>query len=800
MGASFRPDIEGLRGVAVLLVVIFHAGLVFPGGFIGVDVFFVISGFLITGLLLREREQTGRIDLLSFYARRLRRLLPAALVVLLLTLPVAFLLFPPLDRGEMVMDGAAAALSLGNVRFALAEGDYFTGITTPSPFLHFWSLGVEEQFYLVWPALLLLAARARRLRGGAGLAILAVFLASLVLAVLLTQMAPNWAFYSLPTRAFELAAGGLLAVAAPFVARVPGWLTGPAGWIGLAAIVASSLTFDARMAFPGTAALAPTLGTVALIAAGLRPASWLSPAGLLSVGSLRFVGRISYSLYLVHWPIFVLAGLHFGFGAQPGPIWASALIGASIITATLSWALVEEPFRRGVPFAARLRLPQLRPGPTVAGGVAAMLSVVLVANGFALAADRELRNLGQDGSVPLGWAGPAGWSGADNDPLVPDWESAEPAGGTEEPAEELPEIFLPGQDSHPTPDAGAAPTAAPTARPTRGDEPDALTHTTRKPAKATPKPTPGPTSKPTPKPEAKTTPAPTPKPAAKTTPAPTTKTTPAPTPKLTPSGTPSDWALPADVAPALADARSDKERLWADRCLAIEATVKPRNCVYGDPNGGYTIALVGDSHGSAMFPAFEWAARKNGWRLLTFVKVACPFIDIRVESLVLKREYTECAQWNQEVIAQLNAVRPNMVVIHMSHWIFPIAAEKPLGYARAGESLARMINKLSSRAVILADTPHSAMDVPSCLSANVWDIRACSTPRGDAMSGHGVLEKAAAEAARVPLVDLANHVCVAKPCPAVVDKMIVYRDRHHLTATFARSLGPELKRLLDAVR
>ena len=156
---AFRPDIEGLRGVAVLLVVLFHAGLPVNGGFVGVDVFFVISGYLITGLLLREHRRSGRVSLARFYARRIRRLLPAAAVVILVTLPIAFLVIGPLDRPGVMADGASAALSVANVRFALAEGDYFTSITQPSPFLHFWSLSVEEQFYLVWPALLFLVAR-----------------------------------------------------------------------------------------------------------------------------------------------------------------------------------------------------------------------------------------------------------------------------------------------------------------------------------------------------------------------------------------------------------------------------------------------------------------------------------------------------------------------------------------------------------------------------------------------------------------------------------------------------------------
>ena len=765
MGANFRPDIEGLRGLAVLLVVVFHAGLALPGGFIGVDVFFVISGFLITGLLLREREQTGRIDLAAFYARRVRRLLPAAVVVLLVTLPIAYALFAPLDRGEMLLDGAAAALSVGNMRFALAEGDYFASIATPSPFLHFWSLGVEEQFYLVWPALLLVAARVRRIRVGVGAALFDVFLASLLAGLILIEFAPNWAFYSLPTRAFELAAGGMLAVGAPLVARLPAVVLGPAGWIGLAAVVWSAFAFDAGMAFPGLAALIPTVGTVALIAAGLgspagrRASGWLSPAPAMSVAPVRFVGRISYSLYLVHWPVFVLAGLYFGFGAQPDPASAALLIAVSIGLATLSWAFVEEPFRRGLSPRLRLRLPRaaLRPRTTLATGLAAMLSVVLLANGLVMAAQRDLAQIGQ--GQPIGWAGPE-WSGADNDPDVTGPDGVEPGEDyPEEPAEELPEVFIPDEEPTPAP----APTSTPTQRAAEStDDPGRL---------PTPAPTPKPTARPTPK----------------------------PTPKPKPRPTPSDWALPADVQPAVTDARSDKEKPWFDRCLGIESSVKPRAaCTYGDPNGSYTIALVGDSHGSAMFPAFDWVAKKNGWRLLVYVKVACPFMDIPVRSLVLKREYTECAQWNADIISRLNAAPPNLVVIHMSHWIFPV--QSGLGASDYARSMARMIDRLSSRTVILADTPHSAMDVPACLSANWWDIRACSTPRWDAMSGHGVIEKRAAEAARVALIDLANEICVMKPCPAVVDKMIVYRDKHHLTATYARSLGPALNRLLELVR
>jgi hypothetical protein len=216
----------------------------------------------------------------------------------------------------MVWDGAAAALSVGNIRFALAEGDYFANLAAPSPFLHFWSLAVEEQFYLVWPALLLLAAAAwrRKPRRGAWIVLFDVFLASLVAAVLLTASAPNWAFFSLPTRAFELAAGGLLAVGAPTVVRLPRLIVGPVGWIGAAAVVIAAFTFDSGLPFPGAIALVRRW----LPSRSSPPACGSRLLGIACWALVRCTSpAASASLYLWHWPIFVLAGVAFGFGRQP---------------------------------------------------------------------------------------------------------------------------------------------------------------------------------------------------------------------------------------------------------------------------------------------------------------------------------------------------------------------------------------------------------------------------------------------------------------------------------------------------
>ena len=239
---GFRSDVEGIRGLAVIVVVLFHAGLAgLVGGFIGVDVFFVISGFLITGLLLREHERTGRIGLLQFYARRARRLLPAAIVVLVATLVVALNVVDPLDRPAVGLDGASAALSIANIRFALASGDYFSSVAAPSPFLHYWSLAVEEQFYLVWPAMILLVAGGLRGLGSRRRitrTLIVIVAVSFAANLFLTDAAANWAFYSLPTRAWELGLGGLLAVGSVALARIPGPIVGIAGWLGLGAIAA----------------------------------------------------------------------------------------------------------------------------------------------------------------------------------------------------------------------------------------------------------------------------------------------------------------------------------------------------------------------------------------------------------------------------------------------------------------------------------------------------------------------------------------------------------------------------------
>jgi len=369
--AEFRPDIEGLRGIAILLVLLFHAGLPWtPGGFVGVDVFFVISGFLITGKLWRESQQPGGLNITRFYAWRIRRLLPAALVAIAAITVFGLLLAAPLNRSELAADGAASALSIANMRF-IGSVDYFAATTSPSPFLHFWSLSVEEQFYLVWPALIVLLTW----RGGSSrrliVALLIGVVASIALSIWLTDTSPARAFYLLPTRVWQLGVGGLLAlIGVAGTSR----RAGAVAWAGLAAVAVAGVALTAEMPYPGLAALLPTAGAAALLYGGAAPSG---PVRLLAAAPLRFLGKISYSLYLWHWPLLVLP-LMFLERALTG-VEVVASVAVAIGVSWLSWRFVEQPFRYGD------RSRRATSWSAIRVGVAGILSVALFTQGLAAA-------------------------------------------------------------------------------------------------------------------------------------------------------------------------------------------------------------------------------------------------------------------------------------------------------------------------------------------------------------------------------------------------------------------------------
>ena len=359
--------------MAVTLVVIFH---VWPerltGGYVGVDVFFVISGYLITSHLLTQPPRTGR-DLGAFWARRIHRLLPAALTVLVVTAVVTRLLAPSTQWAGTAKEIIASALYVENWRLAASSVDYHAADAHPSPVQHYWSLSVEEQFYLLWP-LIILAVAAAASRSGRGTTAVArvvvgvVVLVSLAVSVAATVSSPASAYFITPTRVWELGIGGLVATTASLSssARLR-TLAAPVAWAGLAAVVAAGVTLTGETPFPGYVALLPVLGTAAVIWAGAQTA--VSPTGLLRSRPVQWLDDVSYSVYLWHWPIVVL--LPFVSGGELGALDRSAVIVGTLVLAALTKTHVEDRFRhprRGAPLRHSYR-----------AAVAGMAVVTLVA-------------------------------------------------------------------------------------------------------------------------------------------------------------------------------------------------------------------------------------------------------------------------------------------------------------------------------------------------------------------------------------------------------------------------------------
>ncbi|SDT79560.1 acyltransferase family protein [Actinoplanes derwentensis] len=341
----FRPDIEGMRAIAVTLVVLSHAGIAtLEGGYVGVDVFFVISGFLITTLLLKELDRTGRISLATFYARRATRLLPASTVVLLVTVVASWLWVPATRFASIATDAIYATFYGINWRLASEGVQYMNAGSAPSPLQHFWSLAVEEQFYLIWPLLLLIFALFRgRSRTPVIVALVLVVATSLTVSVLLTASSAPWAYFGAHTRAWELAIGAFVAVGAVRLAGLPRTIAAVLTWGGLAAVVVSAFLYNEETPFPGYAAALPVLGSAAIIAGGCA-APRHGVVTLLRTWPFQQIGRYSYSWYLWHWPVLMI--VPYILDVEPNLPLNLGLAAGALLLAVGSYHLVEDPARK----------------------------------------------------------------------------------------------------------------------------------------------------------------------------------------------------------------------------------------------------------------------------------------------------------------------------------------------------------------------------------------------------------------------------------------------------------------------
>jgi peptidoglycan/LPS O-acetylase OafA/YrhL len=361
-------QIQALRAIAATLVVLFHAKLA-PGGFIGVDIFYVISGYLITGIIVKEITLSGAFNYRNFFLRRAKRLLPASISVLILTAIAAWLFLPPTIRSSLGQDIFAASIYISNYLFAWWQNDYQNLNATPSPVIHYWSLAVEEQFYLLWPLIIFTLWKIGRqrvvFRGVLGITIL-----SFLFSLFLTNAAPIWAFYSLPTRAWELGVGALLIFIPNVRLEKRSVSRTIIVWLSALTLLYGVVRFSDNTPFPGTAALYPIFATALLIAL-IR--SW--PPILNDFSRLRFVqwlGEISYPFYLWHWPLLVIPSTR--FGRPLTLIERFLLIALTALAADLTHRFIEKPFSK-----KRLTNQQ-----TTRFAIAATLSGILVASGILL--------------------------------------------------------------------------------------------------------------------------------------------------------------------------------------------------------------------------------------------------------------------------------------------------------------------------------------------------------------------------------------------------------------------------------
>jgi len=667
-----RTDVQGLRALAVSAVLVYH---LLPdtvtGGYVGVDVFFVISGFLITSHLLRRPVQGVR-DLLDFWARRVRRLIPAATVVLLATLAATLLWLPTTVHARVARDVAASALYVENWSLARSATDYLAAEELASPVQHYWSLSVEEQFYVLWPVLVGLAAwlavGLRRRGTWVPTAVVgAVVAASLAWSVHLTVTNPSAAYFVTTTRLWELTLGGLVAA----VVTVRPWrpaapVRAAVAWAGLAAIVVAVLTFDGTTAFPGVAAALPTVGTALVILAAADGARG-GPGGALALRPVQWLGDVSYSVYLWHWPLIVV--VPYALGRSMGGAELVGVVAASLVLAAATKRWVEDPLRRQ-PLLVRRRAATFAL-LALCVGVAAVWGLTSAA-----AADERAREAISAAPERVAEAGECAGAGAARD------SSCDVRG-----------LLTP-------PEAAA----------------------------------------------------------------------------------------------------QDKPAVYADGCWNDPPFTSRNSCTYGSPDAPVRVALLGNSHAGHWAPALEASQDAEDWQVDTYLLSSCYPVE-RLLEYASDDDAQGCldtTRWAVDAVATggydlvVMSSRTNQLLAGVPEEQQAAAAQD--GYA---DTLATFTDA-GIPVLVLRDTPAMPDSVPDCLATGPVSWDDCGAAPEQALEPDPLAAAGRADTTGLVTVREVNDLmCDDEVCHPVVGGVVAYFDHGHLTATFARTLAPEVT---DGVR
>jgi peptidoglycan/LPS O-acetylase OafA/YrhL len=668
---GFRLDIQGVRGLALVLVLCTHAEIPHAtGGFIGLDIFFVLSGYLITGLILGEIKRSGRVSLLNFYARRAKRILPHVAVVLAAVVVASLVLFSPTRSFRVSHDVIAAGAYFINWRFIAESVDYFAfngaGI---SPLQHFWSLSVEEQFYLLWPALFLLVALgARRLRWqprrALWLVVAPLGLASFVYGVRYTHMNPDAAYFSTFSRGWELAIGGALALALPRRGlHMPRLLPPLLAALGLAVLIGMTVTFSNSTPYPGWWGLLPTLATVAIIVAG-NAVRLASPLRLLTNPPMQYLGKISYAVYLWHWPFLVFAAAEFGDLSWHKRVVVTL---ASFIPALVTHYLVEERFRR----SKRLNL---MPRRAVALGLSCTAAAIALGGVLSLA-----------------------------QPTIPEAEASTVLGAK-------------AVDDH-----------KPLQRRARAIRP-------------------------------------------------------------TPRNAVQDRGYFFKDGCQL---KNNPIRHSPGKACVLDFRRKPRS-------SGITAVMVGDSHGMMYAPAMINIAQRHHWRLINLTRAGCTDADVDY--------HPGCDGWRANIMRRIRRAHPNLVVVSnatYSAYKVIVHGKKLTRYKsepyliRGFARTLRRWQRMGAKVAVIRDIAQAPFDPPDCVSDHRNNLRKCAfRPHRRKLN---FPTRAAHRVPGVTLIDPLPELCPHKLCASVIGNALVYRNDYHLSATFAHTLGPWLRRHLPRV-